>query len=56
MDEKKCSNCGETKPLKAFYCHLKTKDGRQSQCKKCMKAAASARGARIRAANKARLA
>ena len=54
MEEKTCSNCGETKPLKAFYCHPKTKDGRQSQCKECMKAAASARGARIRAAQNAR--
>lgn len=34
-----CSDCGEKKPLKDFYRHPKTIDGRMGICKDCHKAA-----------------
>lgn len=32
---KKCSRCGETKPLDDFYHHSRSKDGHFSWCKEC---------------------
>ena len=32
---KKCSKCGEVKPLNEFYENRRTKGGRESSCKKC---------------------
>lgn len=32
---KRCTCCGEVKPLTDFYTNNKTKDGHQSQCKAC---------------------
>jgi hypothetical protein len=37
---KRCSKCGETKPLDLFYTDRRTSTGRQSRCKECSKAAA----------------
>jgi hypothetical protein len=37
---KTCSKCGEAKPLDAFYSHRKTKDGKASWCKACVKVGA----------------
>lgn len=34
--EKICQKCGKEKPLTEFYNHKKSKDGKTSQCKKCM--------------------
>ena len=34
---KKCSNCGELKPFSEFSKDKRSKDGLQSNCKKCMK-------------------
>ncbi len=34
---KKCSKCGQTKSLDDYYADNRSKSGRQSQCKKCMK-------------------
>lgn len=36
MDEKKCTKCGETKPLDEFNVHSMGKFGRRSQCRKCL--------------------
>ena len=38
--EKKCTKCGEVKPLDLFYAHKSTKDGRGSQCKECVRESA----------------
>jgi hypothetical protein len=35
--EKRCSTCGETKPLSEFYRSSTTRDGRQYRCKPCDK-------------------
>ncbi len=35
MDEKKCTKCGEIKPLLDFSIHRKNKDGRNCTCKAC---------------------
>ena len=35
MKTKKCSNCGEVKPLTEFYKNKGMKDGYQYECKKC---------------------
>lgn len=35
LKTKKCNKCGEVKPLTEFYTSNKTKDGRDTQCKKC---------------------
>ena len=35
METKKCSNCGEVKPINEFYKHKSRKDGLYSQCKCC---------------------
>ena len=35
---KTCKTCTETKPVDDFYVNRKAKDGRQSQCRPCMKA------------------
>lgn len=32
---KKCSSCGESKPLEEFHKKANAKDGRQSKCKPC---------------------
>jgi 5-methylcytosine-specific restriction endonuclease McrA len=40
--EKRCTTCGETKPLDAFYRDGKAKDGRCSTCIPCRKDAAKA--------------
>lgn len=34
---KRCTKCGETKPLSKFYSHKNTKDGRSVWCKECHK-------------------
>ena len=34
---KRCSKCGEVKPVGEFYKHKNRKDGLQSQCKQCQK-------------------
>jgi len=34
---KRCSKCGEVKPLSAFYRDRKKKDGRRSDCTECFK-------------------
>lgn len=36
---KKCARCGQVKPLDQFHRQAKSKDGRQSWCKQCSKAA-----------------
>ena len=41
--EKRCSKCGETKPLDAFHRNKATKDGYEFWCKKCRKKSDSAR-------------
>lgn len=33
--EKKCTKCGEVKPLDLFYADKRNKDGKQSECKEC---------------------
>lgn len=35
--EKRCTKCGETKPLSEFYQQKTGKDGRQAHCKDCDK-------------------
>lgn len=40
-DSKRCSKCGETKPLDEFGRHSKNKDGKQKWCKACMNKATS---------------
>lgn len=35
MDTKKCTQCGEYKPLTDFHRRFSSKDGRQSKCKPC---------------------
>jgi hypothetical protein len=47
--EKRCSRCGETKPVGAFYRNSKTRDGRQSWCTECNLASAKAWQAKKRA-------
>lgn len=32
---KRCSRCGDIKPLTGFHVHKGRKDGRQSRCKPC---------------------
>lgn len=39
---KKCRDCGETKPLDEFPNHKQTKDGKNSYCKPCTRARATA--------------
>jgi hypothetical protein len=41
IEEKLCGKCGETKPLSEFYKNRTTKDGLQTRCKICCKAAAN---------------
>lgn len=36
METKKCSKCGQTKPVDAFYKRKDTKDGLNYQCKTCI--------------------
>ena len=36
MTTKKCSKCGEVKPISEFYKSSSSKDGYQSYCKYCM--------------------
>jgi ribosomal protein S27AE len=38
MTEKTCRNCGETKPLDAFYKHPRMLDGRLNNCSDCVRA------------------
>jgi hypothetical protein len=38
MSVKSCSRCGLVKSLEGFHRHEAHKDGRSSQCKKCLKA------------------
>lgn len=40
---KACSRCGEVKPLSEFHISNRNKDGHQSRCKLCAKAASRAR-------------
>jgi hypothetical protein len=40
--KKKCTECGDEKVLRAFYCHPTGKDGRTSKCKLCTRAAVKA--------------
>jgi len=35
LTQKKCTKCGETKPLESFYRQKGCKDGRRPECKKC---------------------
>lgn len=35
VDFKKCTKCGEEKPLKDFFNHKTGRDGKSQQCKKC---------------------
>jgi len=35
MNSKRCSHCGETKPIAQFHRHAGRSDGRQSHCKAC---------------------
>jgi len=35
MEIKKCSKCGQEKPVSAFYKSAKAKDGLQSYCREC---------------------
>lgn len=44
MEEKlkKCSRCGRELPLEAFHANRTSKDGRQSYCKECVRAASKA--------------
>jgi len=35
--QKRCSKCGETKPLDAFAKNNRTKDGRKYHCKACVR-------------------
>ena len=37
METRKCSKCGEVKPINEFYKHKKQKDGLSIQCKCCVK-------------------
>jgi hypothetical protein len=37
-----CTRCGEEKPLEQFYANRRSRDGKQSACKPCMKAAKNA--------------
>jgi len=41
METKKCSKCGETKPVGEFYKRSVSKDGLNYYCKECSKASAS---------------
>ena len=43
MAAKKCSKCGEEKPLEQFHKQKECKDGRRPDCKSCFYAAAKAR-------------
>src|SRR4051794_35638305 len=43
---KKCSKCGEVKPLDDFYRSSQSKDGRQGHCKACNLQALRERAAR----------
>lgn len=45
VDEKKCSRCGETKPLSEFHENKRERDGRFADCKECRNAEARLRGA-----------
>lgn len=40
---KRCSKCGETKPLEEFYGSTFAKDGRQASCKACWRRMANQR-------------
>jgi uncharacterized protein (DUF983 family) len=59
-NEKRCSTCGETKPLAAFFKRNRGRDGYNSQCKVCVAKTSDQREAdreRVRAwgqANRAR--
>ena len=46
---KRCSACGETKPLSEFHKHSGAPDGRQSYCKPCKNASVRATQAKRRA-------
>jgi len=37
ITEKKCSKCGDVKPVGSFYKHKRHRDGMTSQCKTCVK-------------------
>jgi len=38
LEQKKCTNCQEIKPLESFYKYKPARDGRDSWCKVCKKA------------------
>ena len=46
--EKRCTKCGEVKPLSGFHRNKSSKDGRHAYCKPCTRAAELARQARRR--------
>jgi len=50
--KKRCSTCLKRRPITDFYAHPRTKDGLQSQCRKCMIKAANERNKRNRQAKK----
>ena len=37
METKKCTKCGQTKPVDAYYKNAKAHDGLQCHCKDCQK-------------------
>lgn len=45
---KRCSKCGESKPLDEFSPHAKAPDGKQAQCRECRRVAQAAYYARNR--------
>ena len=50
MTEKRCSKCGEMKPLSEYSLNKQNLDGHAGVCKECRNAAARARTARNRSA------
>jgi hypothetical protein len=47
---KRCTCCGESKPLDEFHAHPGHRDGRQSRCKDCARIAARDYHRRVKAA------
>ena len=41
MESKRCTKCGETKPLDEYHRDKRSKDGRVPRCKACVKACAA---------------
>jgi hypothetical protein len=53
-DTKKCSKCGEIKPVGDFHRSKQDSQGRQSRCKACCKEYAALPSSRIKAAERSR--